>query len=381
MTSYSPRLLSPLPEIVDHKENPVTLKPRNRTVASSNARSYSGKVDLNSTIGHSVEEGKDKGNGKEKQILSEMKKFTELVADGGKRSRRDSDVAKKGAKEPAGKGPGRACRNEISREQLEVASEKVGEGPGKEDTDSGKELLLKSSRKPPESKGAPGGNVNKNKESREVGETRTRKPSTLKDRERRETPRSKEATKNQARKEGEAAKLLSADRDNVLGSGTESRKQVKEESKEAPAFKAKDNLKEGKKDNQKKEVAGDSKVRELKTESSKPAGKSGSATKHTPNSAAGRKVEQKGSKSVRDTKLPQKEREKERVSAPEAIPRPEEVPAATRVEPAPASVLVPQLVLDNWVECDKCDKWRLLLPDVDPDTLPKKWRCKMMSWL
>lgn len=67
--------------------------------------------------------------------MLEMKKFTEL-ADGGKRSTRDSNVAKKGAKEPTGKGPGRAARNEISREPLEMASEKVEEGADKEDIDS-----------------------------------------------------------------------------------------------------------------------------------------------------------------------------------------------------------------------------------------------------
>ncbi|GAB2277484.1 hypothetical protein Dimus_012191 [Dionaea muscipula] len=36
---------------------------------------------------------------------------------------------------------------------------------------------------------------------------------------------------------------------------------------------------------------------------------------------------------------------------------------------------------DNWVLCDKCQKWRLLPYGLLPDCLPKKWICRMLDWL
>ncbi|CAK7348260.1 unnamed protein product [Dovyalis caffra] len=36
---------------------------------------------------------------------------------------------------------------------------------------------------------------------------------------------------------------------------------------------------------------------------------------------------------------------------------------------------------ENWVCCDKCQKWRLLPPRTNPDDLPEKWLCSMLDWL
>lgn len=36
---------------------------------------------------------------------------------------------------------------------------------------------------------------------------------------------------------------------------------------------------------------------------------------------------------------------------------------------------------DNWVCCDSCKKWRLLPQEWDPDLLPEKWICSMLSCL
>ncbi|KAG9443736.1 hypothetical protein H6P81_015076 [Aristolochia fimbriata] len=41
----------------------------------------------------------------------------------------------------------------------------------------------------------------------------------------------------------------------------------------------------------------------------------------------------------------------------------------------------PVLVQENWVGCDRCQKWRLLPYDVNPQSLPKKWLCNMLDWL
>lgn len=49
--------------------------------------------------------------------------------------------------------------------------------------------------------------------------------------------------------------------------------------------------------------------------------------------------------------------------------------------PPPPSANGVFVVVDNWVGCDKCQKWRLLPPGVDEANLPKKWRCKMLNWL
>ncbi|XP_028762310.1 uncharacterized protein LOC114720781 isoform X2 [Neltuma alba] len=37
--------------------------------------------------------------------------------------------------------------------------------------------------------------------------------------------------------------------------------------------------------------------------------------------------------------------------------------------------------LDNWVQCDKCQKWRLLPLGTNPESLPEKWLCSMLNWL
>lgn len=34
-----------------------------------------------------------------------------------------------------------------------------------------------------------------------------------------------------------------------------------------------------------------------------------------------------------------------------------------------------------WVQCDKCEKWRLLPYGLHPSCLPKKWICRMLDWL
>ncbi|KAF5744156.1 hypothetical protein HS088_TW08G00752 [Tripterygium wilfordii] len=36
---------------------------------------------------------------------------------------------------------------------------------------------------------------------------------------------------------------------------------------------------------------------------------------------------------------------------------------------------------DNWVCCDKCQKWRLLPVGKNPNDLPEKWVCSMLDWL
>lgn len=41
----------------------------------------------------------------------------------------------------------------------------------------------------------------------------------------------------------------------------------------------------------------------------------------------------------------------------------------------------PVLIEENWVQCDKCQTWRLLPLGTNPDHLPEKWLCSMLNWL
>ncbi|KAK4766934.1 hypothetical protein SAY86_014685 [Trapa natans] len=61
---------------------------------------------------------------------------------------------------------------------------------------------------------------------------------------------------------------------------------------------------------------------------------------------------------------------------------------ATKVSPpevplivSPPASMAPVLIKENWVCCDKCEKWRLLPVGKDPKNLPKKWLCSMLDWL
>ncbi|PPD95512.1 hypothetical protein GOBAR_DD07448 [Gossypium barbadense] len=41
----------------------------------------------------------------------------------------------------------------------------------------------------------------------------------------------------------------------------------------------------------------------------------------------------------------------------------------------------PVMIRENWVCCDKCQKWRLLPVSINPADLPEKWLCSMLNWL
>ncbi|XP_076943545.1 cysteine-tryptophan domain-containing zinc finger protein 3-like isoform X2 [Bidens hawaiensis] len=72
------------------------------------------------------------------------------------------------------------------------------------------------------------------------------------------------------------------------------------------------------------------------------------------------------------------------ISAEVAVPQQTEVgPAASLAEVAvPQQIgLGPAVPPDNWVGCDRCEKWRLLPIGIEPDNLPDKWLCSMSTWL
>lgn len=57
------------------------------------------------------------------------------------------------------------------------------------------------------------------------------------------------------------------------------------------------------------------------------------------------------------------------------------LPAQTPTQDPPLGLAAPVMINENWVCCDLCEKWRLLPFGVEPSSLPKKWLCRMLSWL
>ncbi|CAL5061103.1 unnamed protein product [Urochloa decumbens] len=59
------------------------------------------------------------------------------------------------------------------------------------------------------------------------------------------------------------------------------------------------------------------------------------------------------------------------------IPPPATVSTANAAPTLPAPVVIEE----HWVACDICQKWRLLPYEMNPSSLPKKWKCSMLHWL
>ncbi|KAL8100938.1 cysteine-tryptophan domain-containing zinc finger protein 3-like isoform X2 [Apium graveolens] len=55
-------------------------------------------------------------------------------------------------------------------------------------------------------------------------------------------------------------------------------------------------------------------------------------------------------------------------------------PTGNRLSSDEAAPFVP-FVKEDWVGCDKCQKWRLLPAGKNPQSLPKIWLCNMLDWL
>ncbi|XP_014505537.1 uncharacterized protein LOC106765429 [Vigna radiata var. radiata] len=64
--------------------------------------------------------------------------------------------------------------------------------------------------------------------------------------------------------------------------------------------------------------------------------------------------------------------------APGTFPVAENKPTSEMVLSAAAA---PQLIEEDWVCCDSCQKWRLLPMGLKPEQLPEKWLCSMLYWL
>lgn len=45
------------------------------------------------------------------------------------------------------------------------------------------------------------------------------------------------------------------------------------------------------------------------------------------------------------------------------------------------TVAAPVLIQEDWVGCDRCEKWRLLPYGTRAEQLPEKWVCSMLDWL
>ncbi|KAL3626118.1 hypothetical protein CASFOL_029667 [Castilleja foliolosa] len=63
--------------------------------------------------------------------------------------------------------------------------------------------------------------------------------------------------------------------------------------------------------------------------------------------------------------------------APSAIPSKEGIVNGLK-QPVAAP---PEVIEENWVACDRCEKWRLLPYGTKSEDLPDKWVCNMLDWL
>lgn len=56
-------------------------------------------------------------------------------------------------------------------------------------------------------------------------------------------------------------------------------------------------------------------------------------------------------------------------------------PATVSTTNAAPTLPAPVVIEEHWVCCDICQKWRLLPYEMNPSSLPKKWKCSMLQWL
>ncbi|KAK1558243.1 hypothetical protein Q3G72_000157 [Acer saccharum] len=71
----------------------------------------------------------------------------------------------------------------------------------------------------------------------------------------------------------------------------------------------------------------------------------------------------------------------EKFLTPEACPKAAPPPGGGPTSQATQATTAPVVIKENWVCCDKCQKWRLLPLVTNPDSLPEKWLCSMITWL
>nr|GEZ20869.1 zinc finger, CW-type [Tanacetum cinerariifolium] len=62
-------------------------------------------------------------------------------------------------------------------------------------------------------------------------------------------------------------------------------------------------------------------------------------------------------------------------------PTPQLVSASGNGVPVLDAAVPASLAMEDWVCCDRCEKWRLLPPGLNPGNLPEKWFCSMLDWL
>ncbi|KAK4372550.1 hypothetical protein RND71_007934 [Anisodus tanguticus] len=70
-----------------------------------------------------------------------------------------------------------------------------------------------------------------------------------------------------------------------------------------------------------------------------------------------------------------------------ACPTPMKDPSAVGIQGAKELTsgaeppVAPVVIEEDWVACDKCEKWRLLPYGTKPEHLPERWMCSMLYWL
>ncbi|KAE8677620.1 Tetratricopeptide repeat-like superfamily protein [Hibiscus syriacus] len=119
----------------------------------------------------------------------------------------------------------------------------------------------------------------------------------------------------------------------------------------------------------------------LETESKQKWGQMGSTIRHFQNRPKDFKMEHNGylDKSKVNVSGRTVDNHLSGVAAPDVVPQlyDKRFPSQTAAPAANAPIVIEE----NWVQCDRCQKWRLLPFDTRPEQLPEKWLCRMLNWL
>ncbi|KAL3906261.1 MAG: hypothetical protein SGARI_004082, partial [Bacillariaceae sp.] len=92
------------------------------------------------------------------------------------------------------------------------------------------------------------------------------------------------------------------------------------------------------------------------------------------------KEEKKKGKKARNQDVTAVPEPKEAAPEPKKPGRKRGRPARNQTTPTPPSRGSQDDDNVEWVQCDKCQKWRKLPPDISADELPDKWHCSMNTW-
>ncbi|KAJ8573827.1 hypothetical protein K7X08_010338 [Anisodus acutangulus] len=87
------------------------------------------------------------------------------------------------------------------------------------------------------------------------------------------------------------------------------------------------------------------------------------------------------SSSVKSRQVPSKKVDNVACATPMKDPLAVGIQGAKELTSGAELPVAPVVIEEDWVACDKCEKWRLLPYGTKPEHLPERWLCSMLYWL